>query len=355
MKYEKTLLEKIGYVLLATALLVALTTTSGITKADTTATSTATTTDSSITSSSTEPMISGVMASSTSDGTGATVTWNTDENSTSQVMYGTTTPYTLSSTLDGTQLMSHSVSLIGLTPSTTYHFQIISTDAASSTASSSDQTFMTNALSTGTTTATSTATTTGASTGSTTEPMISGIGMTGTASVTITWNTDENSTSQVLYGITVPYTASSTLDSTLVMNHSVLISGLSLGSTYHFQIVSKDGNGNVMSSGDQVFITGTSVAGTSTTGVTGPISLAPSSETITGGQSIDFNGRNFPPEQDVNVYRNGTWIEKVHADGGGNFTTGSVTMPNVPGTYTFTFVSTSPGVQMSSTITVQNQ
>ncbi len=74
-------------------------------------------------------------------------------------------------------------------------------------------------------------------------------------SVTITWTTDEPATSQINYGLTSSYTASTTLDSTATTSHSVAISGLTADTTYHFRVRSTDGEGNLTVSSDQTVIT----------------------------------------------------------------------------------------------------
>lgn len=85
----------------------------------------------------------------------------------------------------------------------------------------------------------------------------------------------------------------------------------------------------------------------------GPMSLSPTSATIRAGQTLDFRGSNFPHEEDISIYQGTTLIGRAHADGGGNFTTGSITIPSTPGIYTYSFVGSPSNAQMTSTITVQ--
>jgi len=88
-------------------------------------------------------------------------------------------------------------------------------------------------------------------------PNISGIA-TGTPSssgATITWTTDEHTTSQVFYGTSIPYAFSSALNPTLSTSHSVTLSGLSSGMTYHFEIESIDGSSTPATSSDMTFTT----------------------------------------------------------------------------------------------------
>ena len=74
----------------------------------------------------------------------ATITWTTDEPSTSQVEYGTTAVYGSSTTFASTLVTSHSQTLNGLLPNTTYHFHVLSRDAAGNLTSSPDRTFTTS-------------------------------------------------------------------------------------------------------------------------------------------------------------------------------------------------------------------
>jgi hypothetical protein len=91
------------------------------------------------------PVISQVAATQITT-TSATVSWTTDIPSSSQVLYGTSPTYSQSTTLDPTQVTSHSQTLTGLTPGSTYHFAVQSTGSASNTATSGDNTFATMAL-----------------------------------------------------------------------------------------------------------------------------------------------------------------------------------------------------------------
>jgi regulation of enolase protein 1 (concanavalin A-like superfamily) len=90
----------------------------------------------------TPPAITAVRA--TTRATSATVSWSTDEASTSAVDYGSTASYGSSASASGS-VMTHSVSIVGLTCATPYHFRVRSTDAAGNAASSSDASFTTAA------------------------------------------------------------------------------------------------------------------------------------------------------------------------------------------------------------------
>jgi glucose/arabinose dehydrogenase len=89
------------------------------------------------------PVISGIVSTPTAGS--STVSWTTDEPATSQIDYGTTTAYGTSSPLVTTLATSHSQVLTGLSPVTTYHYRLRSSDAAGNTAFSTDATFTTDA------------------------------------------------------------------------------------------------------------------------------------------------------------------------------------------------------------------
>lgn len=70
------------------------------------------------------------------------------------------------------------------------------------------------------------------------------------SSVTITWTTNEPSTSQVDYGLDTSYGLSSIFDPTLLIGHSVTVAGLTPGTTYHYRVRSQDASGNLAISTD---------------------------------------------------------------------------------------------------------
>ncbi len=88
-------------------------------------------------------------------------------------------------------------------------------------------------------------------------PVISAVTATAVtgSSAQITWTTDEPSTSQAQYGLTTSYGQSSPLDSTVVTQHSVPLTGLSAQTVYHVRALSNDPAGNATMSTDQTFQT----------------------------------------------------------------------------------------------------
>ncbi len=91
----------------------------------------------------------------------------------------------------------------------------------------------------------------------TTAPTISGAAASGISqsSATITWTTDEPSSSQVEYGLTTSYGATSTLDTSLVVAHSVTLPALVSATTYNYRVRSRDGAGNERVGGNATFVT----------------------------------------------------------------------------------------------------
>ena len=174
----------------------------------------------------TPPSIQGVPISSTTE-TSATITWATNEPATSQVQYGETETYGSSTTPDTNLSTSHSVTLTGLDPNTTYNFKVISTDAAGNEATAEGEL-------------------TTLATADKTPPTISGVNVSNIteSSAIITWTTNESATSQVTYGKTETYGSSTTPDTKLTTSHSVTLTGLDDGTTYNFQVISKDSSGN---------------------------------------------------------------------------------------------------------------
>jgi hypothetical protein len=87
-------------------------------------------------------------------------------------------------------------------------------------------------------------------------PVISNVQVApGVTTATVTWTTDENSTSQVAYGPTAAYENGSVGDAALVTEHSVTLTGLNASTTYHCQVTSVDGSGNMSSTSDTTFTT----------------------------------------------------------------------------------------------------
>jgi hypothetical protein len=178
----------------------------------------------------TPPTISNVSVSNITTNS-ATITWTTDENSNSIVDYGTSESLGLMAGNVGELVTSHSVTLTGLSVGTTYYFQVRSQDASGNMTTDNNSgnyyTFTTKTDST--------------------PPIISNVNVAVVSdnSAAITWTTDEESTSQVVYGLDINYGNQTLEDRTLTKTHAVVLSGLSIQTQYYFKVISKDLAGNI--------------------------------------------------------------------------------------------------------------
>jgi hypothetical protein len=77
-----------------------------------------------------------------------------------------------------------------------------------------------------------------------------------TSSATISWKTNEPATSAVAYGLTTAYANGTVSNPASTLTHSIGLSGLSAGQTYHCRVTSQDVDGNSTSSADIVFVAG---------------------------------------------------------------------------------------------------
>ncbi|MEI9813413.1 MAG: Ig-like domain-containing protein [Acidobacteriota bacterium] len=128
----------------------------------------------------------------------------------------------------------------------------------------------------------------------TTPPVLSSItaGSLTNTGATITWTTNEAADQQVDYGLTTSYGLSTALGTSLTTSHSMAITGLSAGSTYHYRVKSRDGAGNLQTSGDAVFTT------------TGTASLAPPNNvasTPSLAPPSGWNACDLTQDQTVNI------------------------------------------------------
>ena len=192
------------------------------------------------------PVISSVSTSGIST-TSASVSWLTNELATSKVYFSTTTPVNLGTALtvsNNSLIASHTLTLTGLAPSTTYYYVIESRDASLNTATASTQSFVTAALPVADTVA----------------PVISAISTSGISSTTasVSWLTNELSTSGLYYGTTTPVnfaTALAVSNNSLVTSHTFGLTGLASSTTYYFALESKDAALNTSTTSTQSFVT----------------------------------------------------------------------------------------------------
>ena len=164
--------------------------------------------------------------------TGATITWTTDQAASTQVNYGTTTAYGSSSLLNSSLVTSHSVTLTGLTPGTTYDYDVVSSNSSgTSSGMSTNYTFTTTAI-------------------IGTPPVITNLQTAVTSTTaTITWTTDQPANSSISGTVTT------TPDSNYVTSHSVTLTGLTAGTTYNFAVISTNAGGLTTTSPNSTFTT----------------------------------------------------------------------------------------------------
>ena len=178
----------------------------------------------------TPPVFSDIRATNVTE-TGATIKWTTDEKSTSEVQL---CEGDLCHAWQGDTdnlVKSHSVEIIDLDRSMTYHVTVRSIDESGNEAvSTADVTFTTGMQS------------------DKDAPLIEMKAVSGITDVSavINWTTNENASSQVEYGKTASYGKESALNSTLTLTHKVTLTGLEPNTTYHYRVISVDSSGNTI-------------------------------------------------------------------------------------------------------------
>jgi len=184
------------------------------------------------------PVISEILITSITDH-GARVTWKTDELCIGRVTYKTEVgdPHLVNGTATPTRY--HHADLSELESGKNYYITIISRDDAGNEAKQerSFQTLLSAA--------------------DTTAPKLVGepSASVSDSNATISWKTNEKAKSQVKYSLGTGYEFPSGFTNDYSDVHSVLLSGLSPNTEYHFQLISRDASGNVMTSGDYTFKT----------------------------------------------------------------------------------------------------
>ncbi len=180
------------------------------------------------------PVILGSPLESTTTTT-ATLQWDTDEEATSIVHYDAVLDNDPTLPAFGADGTTHSVTLTGLEPGTTYEYQVLSVDKSGNgpTASTID-TFTTDSLP------------------DTTPPVFTSgpdVAYLANDLVIVMWVTDEPSTSFVHYG-TATVNEASVVDVDLVYQHAVFLTQLEPNTVYGYQAGSSDANGNTTVTAD---------------------------------------------------------------------------------------------------------
>lgn len=170
----------------------------------------------------------------------AVVTWATNRAANSSVGYGTASPSASQTPVTSTTQTSHSVRLSGLLPSTTYSIEARSAETTGGTATGR-MSFTTAPASSG-------------NTGSLTISSIAPVSVT-SRTATITWTTNVAATSQVLIGTASPSENATALTSTRQLSHSVPLTGLAPGTTYVYQVRSRNDAGVIATSATMTLTT----------------------------------------------------------------------------------------------------
>lgn len=210
------------------------------------------------------PAISSVSVTDITD-TSARIDVDSDDMVQGYVEYGTSEQYGMSTPLTSEFSTSPSFLLENLTPETLYHYRVIVMDSGGNAAITGDETFTTlvtpepapepepepapeqeqpTNTATSTTTATTTPPTTETETATTTPPAPAlAVANTETATVStstarVIWQTNKSADAQVQYGTTNAYGMFSPVGAAS-FSHSVLLSGLTPNTQYHYRAISK--------------------------------------------------------------------------------------------------------------------
>ena len=158
-----------------------------------------------------------------------------------------------------------------------------------------------------------------------------------TTTATITWTTAVPANSQITYGRTTRYVSSSALNSNLVTTHSVTLTSLTAGTTYHYRVLSADSTGVLVTGLDNVFTTPNAAIS---------VSISPTTATVDSAGTQQFSA------QITNTSNTAvTWS----ATSGTMSTTGLFTAPTVTVAKTVTITATSVAdntKSASATVTV---
>jgi len=252
--------------------------------------------------------------------TSIVIVWTTDEPASSRVDYGLTDQYGRSTGTGSGRVVSHDVELMGLAPATTYHYRVYSEDPSGNGTFSADRSFSTPDID---------------------APLISEVaagGITGVGA-TITWTTSEDATSQVDYGLTDQYGQTTALDKDLVIDHSVRLTGLSAGSTYHYRVRSKDALNHEGYSGDNTF---------STTSA-GYLVISPATATVAAGSTRAYTAEAFDQFNNSLGSVTSATVFSIQSGAGGGWS-GNVYTSEKPGIWTVTGAYT--GLTGTATLTV---
>ena len=190
----------------------------------------------------------------------ARITWLTNKDADARVEYGTASALGTFSPV-GVSGLSHSISLVSLSPDTKYYYRAMSKTASGEIANSPEYVF-----------------TTLVAQATPSYPFISNvvIGPVDASTAIISWTTSKPTTSDIQYGTTTSYDFSLGKSSGLGSSHSRTIVNLSSGTLYHVRIIVTDSDGNTVYGKDRTFTT------TASSGATISTTTAPTNNTVDG-------------------------------------------------------------------------
>jgi len=177
------------------------------------------------------PTIADAEVASSTDGT-ATLRWATNEPATTEVAFGATPDSLGNTSVEAVATSDHTATLDELRPDTTYYYRLRSTDVTGRRTTwpptSQEPLAFTTDRKDGT------------------PPKITAVRVLplpdGTA--TVTWTTDEPTSSTVAFGTSPGQLAKTRVDDAQVRRHNVVLTGLDPGKTYWYRVGSKDDGGN---------------------------------------------------------------------------------------------------------------
>lgn len=184
------------------------------------------------------PIISGAASVTNIKSSSVTISWQTDKESTTTILYKKKgeNENVIVATKSGDYTKSHNFILNGLDSNTTYEFQVKSVSGNSSQIVSNVSEFKTAIL-----------------------PTISDVTMDniGFDTVTITWATNINLSSEIEYGTQSGIYQFSSADlENLITLHKTNLTGLTQGQKYYFHVKGRDQEGNLITSDEYSFTTG---------------------------------------------------------------------------------------------------
>lgn len=190
----------------------------------------------------TPPAVSGLSVTSITE-TGATVSWRTDEPSSAWVEHGTTTAYGGVAPSETGISTEHVARLAGLPSGTRIHFRVVAEDSGGRRGATEDYVFDTPVAP--------------SPPGDTLAPDVAEVSaqVESPNRVRISWSTGEPTTGEVIYAPAGGWAASSTADTLLATEHTLLVAGLAESTPFTFQVVARDTAGNLAVAGPFSFET----------------------------------------------------------------------------------------------------